>query len=184
MVFRENSEIVELISSCRLGDDDAFASIVTEYMPLIKSVISKSGLDFDDVFSDACMSLYRAVLSYDISQDKVTFGLYAEICLSRRMFDIVRSRAKEIEVDFDMDVDDIPAPVDIATALERREERERFRKDARVLLSEYEYEVLLMWLSGDRSSDIASRLGSTAKSVDNAKSRILKKLRRGLNNPE
>ena len=96
------------------------------------------------------------------------------------MLDMSRRTRNERCLDEDRDVEDIAADGDIASALIREEENESFRRDAREILSEYEYSVLIRWLSDDKTADIASALGVSAKSVDNAKARILKKLRDGL----
>ena len=47
----------------------------------------------------------------------------------------------------------------------------------RYLLSDYEYSVLLLHIQGYKTAAIAKVLGRTAKSVDNAKSRLFRHLR-------
>ncbi|MBR7116366.1 MAG: sigma-70 family RNA polymerase sigma factor [Clostridia bacterium] len=174
------SDIIDLIIKAREGDDDAFADIVSLYSPMLENVCHKFSFDYDEVFGDLCMALYRAASSYDIGQSEVTFGLYSRICVERAMLDMSRRTRNERCLDEDRDVEDIAADGDIASALIREEENESFRRDAREILSEYEYSVLIRWLSDDKTADIASALGVSAKSVDNAKARILKKLRDGL----
>ena len=44
-------------------------------------------------------------------------------------------------------------------------------------LSQYERSVIQLYLGGRSYEDIAARLGSTAKSVDNALQRVRRKLR-------
>ena len=181
MDFIENSEIISLIMRCRQGDDDAFSLLVVQYKPMLNNVISRAGLSVDEYFSDACMGLYNAALSYNAEQSEVTFGLYARICVSRKLLDILRREgAVDREVSFDVDMDTIAVPDGIVSRLLRREESEAFRSRAGELLSEYEYSVFLLWLDGCRSGDIAKRLSTDVKSVANAKNRILKKLRDGM----
>ena len=50
-------------------------------------------------------------------------------------------------------------------------------QSAEKILSEYEYSVLMYHIRGYRTADIAKRLLRPAKSVDNAKARIFKRLR-------
>ena len=173
-------EVVSLVLRARGGDEDAFADIVEMYTPMLQSVAHKYALDFDEVFSELCMALYRAVGSFDVEQSGVTFGLYAQICAGRAMSDAAKQHRRDTDARLDSDVEAIAEDVDVAGELIRREENEAFRRDARGLLSEYEYTVLLRWLGGDKTADIADLLGVSAKSVDNAKARILKKLRDGL----
>ncbi|MBR2343354.1 MAG: hypothetical protein IKA64_03780 [Clostridia bacterium] len=79
-----------------------------------------------------------------------------------------------------LDVDDIATADGTLSRLVYAEESAALRRRARECLSELEYRVLLLWLRGDKTSQIARELETEAKSVDNAKSRILKKLRAAL----
>lgn len=175
-------DIILLIKRARTADQEAFAEIVSLYTPMLQHVACKYSLDFDEVFSELCMSVFRAVKSFDIAQGEVTFGLFAQICADRAACDISRKKrtTERIECDPDADVEDIAEAGDVADDLIRKERNEAFRRDARELLSAYEYSVLLKWLGGDKTADIAASLSTTPKSVDNAKARILKKLRDGL----
>ena len=58
-----------------------------------------------------------------------------------------------------------------------KETLEFLLKSARRMLSDYEYSVLMYHIRGYRTADIAKRLSRTAKSIDNAKARIFKRLR-------
>ena len=173
-------DIISLISKARGGDEDAFSDIVELYTPMLQRVAHKYSVDFDEVFSELCMSLYRAVRTYEVAQSEVTFGLYAQICADRSVCDISRAKRKAEWLESDADVDEIAECGDVASDLIRKEQNEAFRRDARGLLSSYEYSVLIKWLGGDKTADIARALDVSAKSVDNAKARILKKLRDGL----
>lgn len=174
------ADIISLINKTRMGDDNAFSEIVSLYSPMMQNIAHRYSLDYEEAFSELCMALFRAVESYRLGQGDVTFGLYAKICVVRAVADILRRRENDISLMQDLDVEAIAVESDIEVDLIRREENEAFRRDARELLSEYEYTVLLKWLAGDKTSDIAESLSVSAKSVDNAKARIQKKLREGL----
>ncbi len=174
------ADVISLITRLRGGDGASFDELVTLYTPMLESVAHKFSLDFDEVFSEACMALYRAAMSYDLEQSEVTFGLYAKVCVNNSLCDYLRRERTDDRVDDDADIERVAAGGDLLADLVRKEERERFRADARKLLSEYEYSVLIKWLVGDKTADIAAALSTSAKSVDNAKARILKKLREGL----
>ena len=66
-------------------------------------------------------------------------------------------------------------------SVERRlEEREMFNRiltSAKDVLSDYEYRVLMLHIQGYKTADIAASLSKSAKSVDNAKARLFKRLR-------
>ncbi len=179
----DEKTLVSLLVSCKSGDNSAFSQLVYHYTPLIRTLLAKYGLDDAEFYSDACMSLYRAAQSFDLDQSSVTFGLYAQICMSRRLSELACRDRREEERISDLDVDAIAVPGNIDARLVQKEESEGFRMQARALLSEYEYDIFIMWLEGNKTAQIASSLGKSAKSVDNAKARILKKLRDGLPPP-
>ena len=180
MDFKEKEEIVPLILRTREGDNEAFEQLVALYRPMIDGVIRRFFLNVDETFSEACMGFYRAVHSYTLGQSGVTFGLYAKICVERCVIDMLRreSRGAADRVDDGVDVDKIAVAGDIQSMLEHREQMARFLHVAREVLSDFEYDVYRLWMLGYKTADIAAELASAPKSVDNAKNRMLAKLRR------
>ena len=174
----ENLYLRELILKSRTGDDDAFSELVGLYSPMLRNVALKLSLDAEESFSEACMGLYKAMSTFDLEQQSVTFGLYARICVSRRLLDIVRRERADSEVmQSDVDVEKIPVDGNILSRLVSREENEELRKWVRGLLSDYEYRVFRMWAVGSSAADISRELSTDVKSVENAKGRIIKKFR-------
>ena len=177
----DKGEIDRLIEGVRHGDEDSFSELVRLYTPMIKSTLSRMRVDADEVFSDVHMAFYKAAMTYDSAMYEVTFGLYARICIQRRVVDLLRRKSSESKyVESDVDVDSIAVDDNTLLKLVREEERKVFLKKCRELLSDMEYDVLLYWRRGERTSSISSALGVSAKSIDNAKHRIIKKLRAGL----
>ena len=171
-----------LLSSIREGDNDAFNTLVQRYSPMLYATINRLDLDrfADEAFSEACIGLFKAAMTFNTEQDKVTFGLYARVCVTRALYDFIRRGNREESNFADVDVEKIAVTYSIADAMAKREEREEFIRSARNLLSDFEFSVFHGWLLGNKTSDIASTLGVSAKSVDNAKARIIRKLRDGL----
>ncbi len=171
-----------LILAARGGDDFAFNTLLERYTPMIGAAIKRLSLEDDgaEAFSEGCVGLYKAARTFNTEQNEVTFGLYARICVVRCLTDFIRSRNKRVVAIVDKDVERLAVPSGISAAMEAREEREEFLRDARALLSEYEYSVFNYWLLGYKTADIALALCKTAKSVDNTKARIIRKLRDGL----
>ena len=109
MDFNAAMEPNSLIELVRLGDDGAFSSLVSLYTPMMNKVISgfvNPVLRYDEAFSEACVALHRAAMSYDLSRSgEVTFGLYARICVYRRVYDLAEKSAKYNAVaDFDVEL--------------------------------------------------------------------------------
>ncbi len=175
-------DIKKLITLAReLRDDGAFSEIVSRYMPMMNKVVLgfvTPLITYDEAYAEACVALHRAVLSYDLERsDKITFGLYARICVYRRLLTLA-SGTKEDVMRVDVDVDMISAGTSIEQRLLGRERMNEYLDAARKLLSEYEYSVFLLYLDGASTSEIAKKLGKNQKSVENAKVRMLRNLRR------
>ena len=177
MNLRKNDECIALIRDMRDGNEDAFSELLSMYTPMIKSVLLKYTFSSDEYFSDASMALYKAAMSFDLSQDAVTFGLYAKICVTRRVLDLLRQIGKDEMLVSESNIDTIAVSDGTLQRLMREEELTRLCTLSRSILSDLEYEVFLECLHGERTADIASHLGITSKACDNAKSRVIAKLR-------
>ena len=172
-------EVSTLILKVRECDDAAFSELVKRYTPMMNKVVSGfrgRRVREDEAFSEACVALHRAAMSYDLSRTEVTFGLYARICVYRRLCDLVGKEAKD-ECIVDFDVDALAVQSGIESRLVGRENMQEALAVARTVLSEYEYEILLMYLQGYTTAAMAKELSKTPKSVDNAKARMMKRLR-------
>lgn len=173
----EEKEIFQLISAVRNGNDGAFSDLVSRYTPLMNrevSEFSSSKISFDEMFSEACIALHSAAMKYDMMQDTVTFGLFAKICIHRRLIDLSKS-SQVRESLIDVEKISVSHPIDSRLA-----EEERFNSlmsVSKTLLSNFEYEVLILHVQGYKTARIAEILSCNSKSVDNAKNRIFKKLR-------
>ena len=174
----QDMEIDALIQGCLSYDDDAFDELVRRYTHMMRKVVASFGSqrDFDELFSEACVALHNAAQRYDASQSDVTFGLYARICVRNRIVDLLRSESKVQSVSDNVDSE----PSDDASLEAGVVNREMFDSimcSAKNLLSDYEYSVLILHIQGYKTAAIAKMLSRPAKSVDNAKNRIFRRLR-------
>lgn len=178
----ESLDVKELVVLCREHDDGAFAELVRRYMPMMRKVVSgftDVSLDSDEMIQEACVALHSAVGKYDLSQESVTFGLYARICISHRMLDLVRT-SKPVAVDIDSYREETLESESIESSIVSRETFELVMKCARDVLSDYEYQVLMLHVQGYKTSEISAIVGRDTKSVDNAKARLFRRLRDSL----
>lgn len=178
MIFNENSGLKEIILASRERDDTAFAELVRRYTPLVKKMIFEFDSEYseDELFSEACVALHRAAMSFDIGQDEVTFGLYARVCVYHHFVDLKRCR-KKLSVLCDYNIESFESGDGPDLRLVEREHLESVIRYAKDVLSDYEYSVLLYHMHGYKTSQIAERLARSSKSVDNAKARIFRRLR-------
>ena len=168
------------ILAVKAGNDAAFAEMCRDYAPLIDSMTEKycnihegSRDDKEDLRQEASVAFYWAVMTYDTEQTKVTFGLYAKICIRNRMISLLRKSRSDKKRAQSMAAHTVSSPSgnDI--------DREALLAVAGGVLSDFEKTVFFMYIGGKSYRDIASSLGTTVKSVDNALFRAKTKVRSG-----
>ena len=179
----ENKQINAALVRLREGDVTVFPALVEQYTPMMRRCVYNfftAASDRKEAFSEACVTLYAAALSYDLQQSEVTFGLYARICVFRRMASLfAKTRRVLSEIAPEVDVDRVAVPSGVENALVRDETTNELLAKVRAFASAYEYEVFLsMCVNGRSSCETAERLGKSIKSVENAKDRLLRRIRR------
>lgn len=178
MKSSNDRELLDLITAYRSGSEEAFEEIVRRFDAMIRKIALERSMDVREVYSDACLSLRRALDTYD-GRDEVTFGLYAKICVTRAILDLLKRQQPERDVP-DFNVDDVAVSDGVQRRLEREEAIASFVSSARRLLSDLEFEVFSLSMQGYKVSEIADKLNKGTKSIENAKARMLKSLRSGL----
>lgn len=118
----------------------------------------------DDFYQEAVLALYRAVNTFDLDQNKITFGLYAKICIRNSLISLVRKVNREKRYS-NVSLSDIEADTDTDTGYELTEV---LSEKLYSVLTAYEYEVFMRFLDGKKPRMIAKDLGKSAKSVSNA----------------
>jgi DNA-directed RNA polymerase specialized sigma24 family protein len=83
------------------------------------------------------------------------------------------------EIAPEVDVDRVAVPASVENALVRDETIDELLAKVKALASAYEYEVFLsMCVNGRSSAETAERLGKPVKSVENARDRLLRRIRK------
>lgn len=179
----EQKELIQLLTSVREGDDEAFARLCAQYAGMTEGVVSSYSEGFGEAdraeaSQEARLALYRAALAYQGSKN-VTFGLYARVCVHNAVVSFVRRRALPICV-VPYDNEEMLLLMDACDPVSPLEEAERLGElMAKIgcVLSRYEARILPLLADGETNAAIAERLGKTEKSVANAVFRIKSKLR-------
>ncbi len=183
----EYGEVSSLIEKVRNGDQVAFSELVKRYTPLIESLVFKFydgdivGLSKDDMRQEARLRFYNSILTYDAEQSDVEFGLYAKVCVSNALVSQLRLHKKHSaeQPSIDplggvLDIDELEDPSGRILEEERvRALHSLIRKN----LSQYEYRIWNLYMSGLTAKDIGGIVDADEKSVGNAIYRIRKKLR-------
>ena len=172
-------EASALVAAVQKGDPGAFGELLERYSALITRMINSfsvtselRGEEKDDLRQEASLCLYNAAMKFDTEQKNVTFGLFAKICLKRRLISAARRAARKSRKKASLSSvrSDAPDP-------SRREESPRAMENALKILSQKEKAVFALYADGHSYGDIARQMRCSVKSVDNALCRARKKLR-------
>ena len=179
-----NEEINALVTQVKNGNEAAFATLSKQFEPLTRALIKKFSettvlgrAEREDLLQEASIALYKAAVRYDEAQNRVTFGLYAKICVRNRIISAKRHmerKKRRSSGSVKEDVlektaarhDSAAPPEDVPSLLALAKEH----------LSPFENEALRLRVSGCSYKEIAEKLGRPVKSVDNAVSRARAKL--------
>ncbi len=184
--IKKTEEINELIELVVSGDSDAFTKLVDIYNPLLKKILNAytteemSKEDVEDLSQEELIAFYRAVINFDKEQTNVEFGLYAKICITNSMISYKRAAAKKSNESLigDEEMNSITDPEgEVSKFFEMRESERELGKQIEKTLSGYENEVWSYYVNGCSTKEIAIKLNSNEKSIDNAIFRIRKKLK-------
>ena len=174
--------------------------ICDKYKNLVRSKAKSMfilGADNDDLIQEGMIGLFKAVRDYDMGRD-ASFYTFAELCISRQMFTAVqasrRQKHRPLNTYISLDMGS-PASHDgqeganLAEVLADRAElspeelildKERVEYLEKAIeedLSDYEKQVLDLYVTGMAYTQIARVLGRDEKATDNALSRAKQKVR-------
>ncbi len=182
----EKNKVRALIEQVRNGDQQAFADLLESYRPLVEALVTRFSqegnpdLQRDDLRQEATLFFYNSILTYDMEQSEVEFGLYAKICMYHGLISHVRLQKKHTAEQLTEWMNDThfvhEASDPVTDVLERERERALYSV-IRQNLSDFEYRVWQYYMSGKTAREIGGLLDKDERSVNNAIYRIRKKLR-------
>jgi RNA polymerase sporulation-specific sigma factor len=186
-----DEKTIQLIDSVKNGERAAFSELIGQYRPLLLSLTARfteggGPLDNQEMFAEAALSFYRAVLRYEPSRD-VSFGAYAKVCVTHALISEYRKCRKDHSLQI-TSLDELQENGSLFYGLEeenndpafpliKQEEIEDLYQRAVACLSSYEAAVFDKYIKGYSQKQIAFELKKSEKSVSNAIGRMLVKLR-------
>ena len=194
----------ELIKETRLGNLEAQNYLLEKYRSLVTMKANKFfliGAESDDMIQEGMIGLFKAIQSFDMEKNN-SFKTFANLCVERQLITAIKTsnRQKHIPLNssfslnktaFDEDDDTslievldskfVEDPLDTIT---KKEYFETIESKIEKNLSFFEKKVLERYIQGESYIDIASKLNSPVKSVDNAIQRIRKKAIKCIGNDE
>ena len=183
-----DAEVNRLIDEYRRDNELAFDRLAELYRPMLFASVASYGdalaevYDSDDLMQYALIALSKAALTYNASQSKVSFGLYAKVCVNNSMISrarfVARRRVNLLPIENFLSLADT---ADVSDGVVGHESAQALENLMTENLSKLEYDVLRLYASGLSSAEIATRLSKAQRSVDNAIFRARKKLKSVLN---
>lgn len=192
----------ELIDRLRRGEDLIMDYICDKYKNLVRSKAKSMfilGADSDDLIQEGMIGLFKAVRDYDMGRD-ASFFTFAELCISRQMYTAVQAakRQKHLPLNTYVSLDSGGMNQEgreestLAELIADRAElspeelvldKERvayLEKTIETELSDFEKQVLDLYMTGMSYSQIAKVLGREEKATDNALQRLKTKIKKML----
>ncbi len=181
----------ELVEKIREGETACMDTLIERYKRQVRNqarTLYLIGGDNDDLIQEGMLGLFKAIRDYR-PEKEVSFEAFARMCISRQLYSAVQAAGRQkhvplntyVELTEQLDTqDDGPQGKSPEELLIDRENMERLQEEIWKLLSPMEKKILRSYLEGESYTAIASALGRSPKSVDNALQRIRRKLKRFL----
>ncbi len=183
--FVENNKNLtdnEVISLINKGEYENLQIIIDRYLPLIIKMAKKycPENEVEDAVQEATIALYNAVKSFD--SEKSSFSTLAGVCIKRSMISRLRKSNAQKAVP-----EELIIPIEEANLLSfdnpesiliEKENFANLKENIKLELSSMEYDVLQLFLDGKSYLQISKQMNITEKAVDNALSRIRKKIKK------
>ena len=179
------------------GDTGALQALLDRYRRFARSRSRGYflvGGDAEDLEQEALIGLYKAIRDFRPGHES-SFRAFAELCVTRQIITAIKTATRHkhqplnqyvslspTHRDDDTDahaVDDLledRRATDPADAVLSAERLACIRASMAALLSEFEVDVLRLYVEGNSYQAIGATLGRHAKSIDNALQRIKRKL--------
>lgn len=194
--IKQNEEDKKYIVKIKDGDQVSLNKIMDKYKNFVYSRAKSFfmvGAEQEDIIQEGMIGLFKAIKGYDYEKD-VSFKSFADLCIRRQIITAIKAskRQKHIplnsylslnkssfdedtdrEVIEQLDMDTIPDPLDTIT---KKETYRNIELKMTEILSEFEQQVFNEYLNGETYVNIATKLNTHSKAVDNAIQRIKKKV--------
>ena len=185
----------ELVRAARDGSAPAADCLLERYKNFVKSkarMYYLVGADQEDIIQEGMIGLYNAIQNYREERHN-SFRAFADMCVTRKMISAIKAANRQKNIPLNTYVslyrpiyeeegertllDVLPGDVSVnpEERLINREHLVRMADAYDERLTPLERDVLREYLSGFTYEDIARRLRSHTKAVDNALQRIKKK---------
>ncbi|WP_186577860.1 RNA polymerase sporulation sigma factor SigH [Aquibacillus kalidii] len=189
----EDEKIVNLV---HCGDSEALDFLIHKYRQFVHAKARSYfliGADREDIIQEGMIGLFKAIRDY--KKDKLnSFRSFAELCITRQIITAIKTATRQKHIPLNSYVS-LDKPVfedesdrtlmdlilgtnasDPEELIIKQEEFNNFETKMSELLSDLEREVLALYLEGQSYKEISLKLNSHVKAIDNALTRVKRKL--------
>ena len=194
----------DLIKMIRSGDKSALEYLINRYKNLVNIKVSKYymvGAEREDIVQEGLIGLYKAIKSFQPDKQN-SFKNFASICIDRQLITAIKTsnRQKHIPLNsyislnkeaYENDEESSSDLIEILNAktvedpLDTLTKKEYYKSVENTIdksLSNFEKKVLNCYIQGESYVEIAQKLDTPVKSIDNAIQRIRKKAIKEISN--
>jgi RNA polymerase sporulation-specific sigma factor len=187
----------ELVLAARNEQDSALEFLLNKYKNLVRMKARTYflvGADWDDLVQEGMIGLYKAIRDYQDDKQS-SFRAFAELCITRQIITAIKTATRQKHgplnsyvslnrpVAFDDESDrllmDLISTVQIADPIDlviSGEEMHNMQVSFGEILSDFEAQVLKLYIDGKSYQEIADDLNRHIKSIDNALQRVKRKI--------
>jgi RNA polymerase sporulation-specific sigma factor len=187
----------ELVASFRSGEQAGVEALLNRYRGFTRLKARSyflAGADRDDIVQEGMIGLYKAIRDFDPGRE-TSFRSFAEVCVTRQIITAVKTATRQKHTplntyislskplgdadDADWALQDViegPEISDPAELVISGDEIRNMKMAFSEILSDFEAEVLHMYVEGKSYQEIAEHLDRHVKSIDNALQRIKRKI--------
>ena len=185
----------EIINLIKLGDKNALNYLLEKYNDIVNMKANKFfiiGAEKEDMVQEGMIGLYKAIKSFDTEKQN-SFKTFANLCIERQLITAIKTsnRQKHIPLNSSfslntsaynendetsiMEILDTKLVEDPLETITKKEYFADVESKIDKNLSDFERQVLNFYIQGDSYINIANKLASPVKAIDNAIQRIRKK---------
>ncbi len=191
----------DLINIIKSGDKLALEFLIDKYKDLVNMKVSKFfmiGAEKEDIVQEGLIGLFKAVKNYNPDKQN-SFKTFANLCIERQLITAIKSSNRQkhmplnsylslngvaYEDDEDSNLMEIFNAHQIEDPLDTITKKEYYKTVESAIdksLSTFEKQVLDRYMQGESYVQIAEKLDTPVKSIDNAIQRIRKKAIKSIN---
>ncbi len=196
MEKRENKD-GRLVRLAQSGDNDAMEQLCAEYKDTVRMLARPYfliGADRDDLIQEGMIGLYKAIRDYREDHNS-SFASFAELCITRQILSAINASRRQKHQPLNSYISLYRTPEsgdrELLELIEQpggdpeerfisRETAAALRRVINTRLTPLERRVTELFLQGMTYRQIAEAVPCPTKSVDNALSRVKKKLGEGM----